>query len=187
VHALIDSPDSLLASFMSGNETGRLVLVTGPSGLGKTRWCQALADRAGARGIPVAGLVSPAVFEGEVKTGIDMLDLGSGERRRLAIRRGEPEIGQETTCWQFDDEILNWGNSILAGLDACPFFILDELGPLELQRGAGLTSGIDLVSARRYRLACVVVRPSLLDAAQELWPWAEPFFVPYSPVPEVAA
>ena len=45
----IDSPDSLLASFVSGKETGRLILVTGQSGSGKTRWCQALAEQAKAQ------------------------------------------------------------------------------------------------------------------------------------------
>ncbi|MBE3037364.1 MAG: hypothetical protein IMZ62_00905 [Chloroflexi bacterium] len=177
MQVLIDSPDSLLASFASGNEPGRLILVTGPSGSGKTRWCLALADYASILGIHVGGLVSPAVFEGDLKIGIDLLDLRSGAQRRLAVRRGESSSGQKPADWHFDDEALNWGNTVLEQLGACQLLILDELGPLELQRGVGLTNGLGLVAARRYRLACVVVRPSLLEIAQPLWPWGEVFCV----------
>ena len=173
----VHSPDSLLASFMSENEPGRLILVTGPSGSGKTRWCQALADKAFSLGIRVDGLVSPAVFEGDQKVGINLLDLGSGTQRRLASPRGKSSVGQITNDWHFDDEVLNWGNSLLEKVGDCQLFILDELGLLELQRGVGLTNGIGLITARRYRLACVVVRPSLLEIARTLWPWGEVFNV----------
>jgi nucleoside-triphosphatase len=178
VQVFIDSPDSLLANFLSGNEIGRLIIVTGPSGLGKTRWCLGLAERATALGIKAVGLVSPAVFEDTKKVGIDLLNLSSGVRRHLAVHRGESGIGPTTTYWQFDEEAFNWGNLILEQLGTSQLLILDELGPLELKRGAGLTNGIGLITGRRYRLACVVVRPSLLDDAQELWPWGETFFVP---------
>ena len=177
MQVLIDSPDSLLASFASGNEPGRLILVTGSSGSGKTRWCLALADYASILGIHVGGLVSPAVFEGDRKIGIDLLDLGSGAQRRLAVRRGEFSSGQITEDWHVDDKTLNWGNAILAHSGACQLFILDELGPLELERGVGLTNVLGFIAARRYRLACVVVRSSLLEIAQALWPWGEVFCV----------
>ncbi len=182
----IDSPDSLLASFESETESGRLILVTGESGLGKTRWCLALAAFAKARGICPGGLVSPAVFKGNRKIGIDLLDLDSGLMRHLAARRGESDKGQITEYWRLDDEVLTWGNNILAGCESCKLLILDELGPLEFTRGSGLTNGIGLITARRYRLACVVVRPSLLDDAQVLWPWGETFFIPYSKPAEAA-
>jgi len=173
VQVLIDSPDSLLASFASGNETGRLVLVTGPSGSGKTRWCMTLARSANVMGIHVGGLVSPAVFEGDLKTGIDLLDLESGAQRHLAVHREESGRDQITAGWHFDDEAFIWGNAVLEQLGGCQLFILDELGPLELLRGVGLTNGLGLVAARRYQLACVVVRPSLLEIANGLWPWGE--------------
>jgi hypothetical protein len=113
VQLLIDSPDSLLASFLSGNEPGRLVLVSGPSGTGKTRWCQALSERARELGIAASGLVSPATFNGNIKVGIDLLNLASGAQRQMAIRRGESGDGHNTLDWHFDSETLDWGNNIL--------------------------------------------------------------------------
>ena len=181
----IDSPDSLLASFLSENESGQLIIITGPSGSGKTRWCQALAAKANSLGIAAGGFVSPAVFEGNRKIGIDLLDLGSGIRRCLAVHRDESSKGQITDDWQFIDATLKWGNELLAHPGACPLFILDELGPLELERGVGLKNGIELITARQYQLACVVVRPSLLEIASALWPWGEIFQVSSSHPSEV--
>ncbi len=166
-----DSPDSLLASLLSNHETGKLILVTGQSGAGKTRWCAGLAEQAKSRGIHAVGLLSPAVFEGQVKTGIDLIDVKSGARKSLAVRRDKSGIGQFTLDWGFDDEVLNWGNLILGQLHTCQLLIIDELGPLEFNRGGGLTNGIGLIAARRYELACVVVRPALLEIAHNLWPW----------------
>jgi len=178
VQVLIDSPDSLLASFMPASGPGQLVLVTGHQGSGKTRWCLALAEAASTRGIPTSGLVSPAVFAGDLKIGIDLRDLITGVQRPLAVHRGESSQGQLTEDWHFNDETLNWGNTILAQSGDRPLFILDELGPLEFQRDSGLTNGIGLISARRYQLACVVIRPSLLEQAVECWPWAQIFQIP---------
>ncbi len=173
MQVLIDSPDSLLASFMSGDEPGRLILITGQRGSGKTDWCLALAEAATSLNIPIEGLVSPAVFEEDIKVGIDLRDLGSGAQRRLAVRRGESDRGQMTENWLIDEGTLEWGNAILAQSGTCPLFILDELGPLELERGVGLINGIGLIAGRRYNLACVVIRTSLLALALEYWPWGQ--------------
>jgi energy-coupling factor transporter ATP-binding protein EcfA2 len=177
VQVFLDSPDSLLAGFVSGNEPGRLIIVTGPSGSGKTRWCQALAQQANTLGMHVCGLVSPAVFKGGIKIGIDLLDLQSGARRPLAVRRGKTDGTLNTDGWQFNKESLDWGNAILTRPIACQLFILDELGPLEFNRGIGLINGFGMLARRQYHLACVVVRNSLLEAGLALWPWGEVFHI----------
>jgi hypothetical protein len=173
VQVFLDSPDFLLASFISGSQPGRLILISGPSGSGKTCWCMSLVERARCSNIQVAGLVSPAVMHGNVKIGIDLVDLQNNVRRNLAVRRGKEDGGKTTDDWLFDDSTLEWANALLARSYECPLFILDELGPLELERGIGLTNGMKLMAGRAYRLACAVVRPSLLEKARALWPWAE--------------
>ena len=184
---LIDSPDSLLASLLSGNEPGRLIIVTGPSGSGKTRWCQGLAEQAMLLGIQVRGLLSPAVFEGESKTGIDLLDLGTGSRRHLAVHRREDGEDKNWGAWRFNEQSLDWGNAVLKVTTTCQLFILDELGPLEFQHGVGLSDGFGVLAGRGYHLACVVVRESLLEAGLALWPWAEVLSLPSVPSSETAA
>ena len=49
--------------------------------------------------------------------------------------------------------------------------LIDELGPLEFRGEGGFIAGFAAIDARHYRLAVVVVRPELLDAARQRWPW----------------
>lgn len=175
------SPESLLASLFSQKEDApNHILLTGPRAAGKTAWCLELAALARDRRVSLTGLVSPPVFENGQKSGIDLQDLASGERRRLAnhrrIRAQERvDIGTfpSTDDWQFDPDVLTWGNGILERLSECDLFILDEVGPLEFDRGQGLQAGLQQIDARCYRLSVVVVRPALIPRALERWPWAK--------------
>jgi len=165
-----------------------LFLITGPSGSGKTQWCQEAVEYARRHHWPVTGLVAPAVMKGGQKIGIDMLDLSNGERRRLATHKGvdddgcvgdgdeddgqPPRSGVSTGDWNFSYDTLAWGNSVLQKTTRAEFVIVDELGPLEFRQGQGLQSGLELLDAWRYRLACVTVRPSLVGAVRMRWPWS---------------
>jgi hypothetical protein len=61
-----------------------IVVISGPAGCCKTALCLRVAEEAHARGRLVRGIVSPPRLVDDVKTGIDVLDLHSGERRALA-------------------------------------------------------------------------------------------------------
>lgn len=178
----LGSPASFLASFFSRkNHEHNLFLITGPSGSGKTTWCEDLVDQARQMGISPVGLISPPMYAGDRKIGIDLLDLQTQERRRLAWLRTSQEstqAGPATIDWQFDPQVLAWGDNRLSQTSAIQkdlhnLLILDELGPLEFVRGQGWQSGLRLVDRRGYRLACVVVRPALLSIALERWPWGK--------------
>ncbi len=171
--ASLDSPDSPLAHIFAESEhTPQLILVTGFSGSGKSTWCAELDGQARQQGLTVRGLLSPAVFVDGRKVGIDMVDLSSGERRRLANLRGEASTGLITTQWKFDPEVVEWGNHILGDLPPSDLLVIDELGPLEFIRDEGLLEGLRLIDDRKFKVACVVVRPSLLADAQQRWPFA---------------
>src|SRR5690606_13436147 len=81
------SPAFLLEAYQQREPS--LLLIAGPSGTGKTSWCAAATRLARAHALPVSGLLSPAVMDGLHKRAIDLLDLNTGERRRLAQRCGE--------------------------------------------------------------------------------------------------
>ena len=119
------------------------------------------------------GLVSPAIFEGDQKTGIGLKDLETGEQRRLAYRKGAEDGDIQTQDWQMVAETLEWGNSILEHIETCDLFILDEVGPFEFEHGMGLVAGLDIVDTARDFPCVVVVRPSLIQMARDRWPWAE--------------
>lgn len=139
-----------------------IVVVTGESGAGKTRWCEALRAFAESQSLRAAGLISYGVFEGTEKVAIELCALPSGERRRLAERRAYL-AGDATPLWAFDQAALAWGDAHLAQLTACDVLIVDELGPLELLHGRGWQSAFAVLAAGRYQMACVVVRPTLLE------------------------
>ena len=158
-------PEDLVATLAS-RPGPDLVLVTGTSGTGKTRWCERLAGAARAAGLRVAGLVSPALLEAGRKSAIDLVDLATGSRRRLAVRPAAGEGGTAGLGWRFEEATLAWGNEVLATAGPCDLLVVDELGPLELGCGTGLTAAFDAVATRSFRLAVVVVRPELLEAAR---------------------
>ncbi|MDZ7802171.1 MAG: ATP-binding cassette domain-containing protein [Trueperaceae bacterium] len=171
--AALDRPGSALARLFDAAQTEpQRLIVTGARGAGKSRWCQALVARVRARGARVAGVSSPAVLREGHKVGIDLVDLATDTRRRLAALRRDDEGGQTTERWRFDDAVLAWGNEVLRAAAAArpDLLLVDELGPLEFHRSAGLTAGIDAVDGGAAGVACVVVRPSLLKAATARWP-----------------
>lgn len=177
------SPGILLASFLSQEvHLPRLVFVTGERGAGKTTWCLELIRQARVSGLSPLGFVSPAVFQSGEKVGIDLVAIQTGESRRLTIRKDatgrEPKEGVPAGIWKFDPSVLAWADRLLCELPASELLILDELGPLEFINGTGLVSGLALIEAHRYNLSCVVIRLSLLHAAQTKWPWAETLDVP---------
>ncbi|HQA28381.1 MAG TPA: ATP-binding cassette domain-containing protein [Brevefilum fermentans] len=148
----------------------QLLLVTGLSGAGKTTWCLQLSQNARAMGLSVAGILSPGIYEGKQKIGIGAKELLSGEERPLARLREDEDAELATPRWAFDADVLEWANQKLASFPVTDLLIIDELGPLEFLRGEGLTQGLSRIDAGNYRLACVVIRSSLLPKALQRWP-----------------
>lgn len=170
------------------NRTPSLLLLTGASGAGKTTWCQALSAFARRQGWAVAGLISPPVIENGCKTAIDLQDLQSGQRRRLAThteKRHQSPTTVATGNWSFDPHTIRWGNRILAdpqfkipitkSASLPDLLIIDELGPLEFRQGQGLQAAFSLIDVWRCSLICVTIRPSLIGAARMRWPWSHIF------------
>jgi nucleoside-triphosphatase len=149
-----------------------LTLITGPRGSGKTTWCAALVDRARAAHQTIGGILCPAIFHDDRKTGIQIEALHSGERRLLGSRTPAPGLSQKVGAWHVDPAALQWGDTILRNLPPVDLTIIDELGPLEFDEGGGFQTGLGLLDRAQYRTACVVIRPDLLLRARRRWPAA---------------
>lgn len=169
----LSTPGSSLESiFRAGKTDPQIIMVTGESGSGKSAWCSDLVMEAQRRGLRVAGLLSPAVIRNGRKTGIDLVDLGSGQRRRLAHLRLSETTDVMTDMWAFDMDVVQWGNSLLEQAPACDLLVIDELGPLELKHRKGFTAALGLIGGGGANVTCVVVRPSLLQVVLTRWPSA---------------
>ncbi|MHB0988312.1 MAG: nucleoside-triphosphatase [Bellilinea sp.] len=152
---------------------GHLWILTGPRGSGKTTLCRRLAAEAQSLGWDVAGVVSPAVFEGGDKSGIEALDLRSKESRLFARRPVDPDgAPSHRPGWVYDPIALAWGNQILRSAIPCDMLVVDELGPLEFEAGQGWNAGLKALDSRAYQVALVTIRPELLAAARQRWPFA---------------
>jgi nucleoside-triphosphatase THEP1 len=169
----VGSPVSTPATLLSEDKHPQLLFITGPSGTGKSTYCLQHARLARSAALRLAGFIAIPVFRHSQKIAIDWIDQAGGERRRLAVRR-QGETGKFSTAnWRFDPAALQWGNEKLRHLPACDLLFLDELGPLELQQGAGLQAALPLIARRQIPLIIAVIRPALLPVAHERWPWGQ--------------
>ena len=103
-------PESLVDE-VSAAVAPRLLLLTGERNAGKTRWCGRACDAARAAGLDVAGLISPPVYAGNDRVGIDLLNAATGERRQLAQRLPPGEAGTSGLRWRFAARTLAWGGA----------------------------------------------------------------------------
>ena len=148
---------------------GEIILLTGEMQSGKTKLCLNLFQLAQDANIRVGGVISPAVFDGSRKIAIDAIDLKSGIRKRLAELRTSHQTALETQRWSFYSEVVDWGNKMLIEAVPCDLLMIDELGPLELQRGEGWVNGLTVIENSDYSTALIVIRPSLVEEADRLW------------------
>lgn len=155
-----------------------LFILTGDIRTGKTTWLEARVRELVAMGVPVSGVLAPGVWHDDEKVGIENVLLPSHERVLLATPAGD---GCSTGLgWEFNAEALARVNAHLAELatasdEAQPgLLVIDEVGPLELRRGGGLTAAFELLDAGptpAWPHALVVVRATLAkEVATRLQP-----------------
>jgi nucleoside-triphosphatase THEP1 len=94
----------------------------------------------------------------------------SGRVQRLTIEPNDLDADNGAAVVQgrfrFDPEIMDWGNDVLAHAAACHLLVVDELGPLEIERGQGWQKAFDALRGNNYAVALVVVRLELLEQAK---------------------
>jgi nucleoside-triphosphatase THEP1 len=147
----------------------RIWIITGSREVGKTRFCTHLVEKARLLKLDVAGVLSPPIFSTLSKSAIEVENLRTYERRLLASRRIDDPKGISTQRWVFDDEVLAWGNQVLADAVPCELLVVDELGLLEFERGQGWLNGLTALKSGQFRVAVVVIRPELVSKAQSIF------------------
>ena len=144
-----------------------LFLWTGPKHSGKTTGAAQLARQARQEGFRVAGLLAPSIYREGHLVGFDALDLQSGARCLLAVRRDDPGgIGP----FHFMEAGLRLGHQALdaAATDGADLVIVDEFGPLELA-ARGWRGAVDALVRTGRTPLLLVVRQELAGAVQEAY------------------
>lgn len=140
---------------------GKVLVLSGPRGAGKSTYCLQIVDAARKKGLHAAGVICPAQVVDGHKVGFEVLDVQTGERRPLADVNQAP-ARLRTPAYRFFPEAMAWGAELIKAAVPCTLLIIDELGPLELVQRQGWTVALDVLNAGQYKLAVVVVRPELV-------------------------
>jgi nucleoside-triphosphatase THEP1 len=137
------------------------IIVTGDIGIGKSTVCRRVIDMCSGKNYICGGVLTFKNPSGD----IIIEDILKGNRMAFAslvpVFNG-PRIGK----YYFNPAGLAFGESILESQAGSPVFIVDELGPLELE-SKGFSRAVALVNSKKTGACITVVRKSLL-----------PFFLP---------
>ena len=164
---------------MQGRRT-TIAILAGERGAGKTSACRSAALLAAEAGLTVGGLLSPSIRdEAGRPVEIEVEELATGERRLLASRSlalegprlaARPAAGDRSDDpalppFRFSEACLAWALDLLRRDSGSELLILDEVGPLELELGAGFRPFLDELAGDRLParpgLLLVSARPAL--------------------------
>lgn len=141
----------------------RVVVVTGPSGGGKTVAAIAVAEKIRAAGAPVVGFAQPGEFEDGEKTGFRLRDLQTGEEAVLASL-GDRADGEFGTRFRFSDDGFQLGRQALARVTRGSVVVIDELGPVELRGKGHMPSVRQALAQPELAGVVIVVRRALVPS-----------------------
>lgn len=141
------------------------LVITGEVGAGKTSWCREYACRLRSSGMAVGGVICPAIFEEEVKTGYRVTDLLSGASATIGTLGSPADVpGEKAGRYLLSDAGLTFAKQAIdkAVEIGCDVVFLDEIGHLELA-GKGLAGSAMMAYNRRGVSTVSIVRKSLLS------------------------
>jgi nucleoside-triphosphatase THEP1 len=141
--------------------------ITGAKGIGKTWVCESLVNQLTEE--KVFGFYSPPVFEGNTKTGIDVVVL-PGSRRIPFARLAWPGCILPIGRWCMDPQAFESVNQHLRAEARAQVFLADEIGPYELEDGKGWPMAIQIAENQRFPVSVITFRPSLMALIQERMP-----------------
>ncbi len=139
---------------------GRVTILTGSRGIGKTTVCRETVRLAQHRGHTCGGILT--FSRPDVR---HVYDVRTGAVRQLTCEPDAPQVVvQGRFCFSW--ETLRWASRVLSRSVPCHLLVIDEIGPLELERNEGWPIAFDVLRGGAFDLALVVVRPELVAAVQ---------------------
>ena len=156
-------------ALLEGLSIGRVIIISGGQGTGKSSAVSRLADDLRRAGLSVGGIHAPGLWDAGQREGFDIVDLRAGDRR-LLCRRGGAEDWPAVGPFRFSPEGLRIGRQALSdarrhGVDV---LFVDEVGYLELQ-GRGWAEELDVLVRERRKPMVWVVRSCLVNEVKKRW------------------
>jgi len=153
----------------------QIIILTGEKDSGKTLVCNGLVKKFSGSFRKISGIISLGQYEKGKKIAICAIDLSTGEKKVLANYSPgwDPENPQRE--WRFDQDVLKWGNEVLARAHPTDLLFIDEIGYLEFEKNEGWINALKILDSGEFHYAVIVVRPSLLKTTINRYPLAEIF------------
>ena len=143
-----------------------ITIVTGISGVGKTTHLLKLIEKLAISGLSPSGIMTPAIFnEAGGKVGFFALDVATGKKWELG-RSDRTLDGPSYGPFSFSERGFVKANKILKQVltKGTKDLILDEIGPLELEKGYGFLPILPYINNfSSNRNVYLVIRQSLID------------------------
>lgn len=109
----------------------KLVLLTGPPGVGKTTVVSRVVRMLRERGVSVGGIISKEVRSYGRRVGFDMIDVATGERETLASLKGQGiRMGKYRVNLKGLAEFAS--KRLEEAMESFDVVVCDEIGPMEL-------------------------------------------------------
>ena len=137
---------------------GKVIIVTGEKGEGKTTFLQKIVDTLKSENISVSGFTAPASIINGRRNTYSIMDIETGKLKKLCSREKSPGFIQIGSFW-FDPMVINYGNTILE--KAKNVIIIDEIGPMELE-GKVWHKGLTKLLKSKYHIIILSIRISLI-------------------------
>ncbi len=175
LHQVVSQAEVWLERLKTGQAApARVVILTGGTGEGKTTRLTEIVTILDRNHIACGGILAPAVYENNERTGFDIFNVATRERARLArLIPGSP--GTDLSRFRFFDEGIGFGRAALdpANYREAKVMVVDEIGPLELS-GNGWADSFDRLSRIPGLLLIAVTRRRLVATVMERWSLTEP-------------
>ena len=154
-----------------------VIIITGEIGSGKTSLISGISVRLKESGILAGGIIAPAVFEGDQKTGYKIIDISNYSEMQLSQINeidGMARVGK----YFFFPEAIEFGRDALtvANNQHLKIVLIDEIGAWELQ-GQGWAGSLNELIINCNMPLIITVRKSFLDLVIENWMFQKPLVI----------
>jgi nucleoside-triphosphatase THEP1 len=170
LHGLFSQADTLLDVFKKEHlQRPEIIIITGDVHQGKTTFAQKIVADLHAQNIRIAGFFSVGINENGLRTGFNLVDIGSSSQIELCSDK-KNEKTLKFGRYYFNSDAISLGNEILNldNLSDKQLIVIDEVGHLELN-GQGWSNAIENIIRSNTVPQLWIVRKSLVQKCSRRW------------------
>ncbi len=154
-----------------------VILITGEIGSGKTTLVNAISSRLNIAEIEAGGIIAPAIYSNGVKTGYNIIDISTGNKKLLS--QTDENVGMaQVGKYFFIQEAIDFGYEALSVEKnrENKIVLIDEIGAWELQ-GQGWASSLNELIIHCNMPLIITVRRCFLELVTENWLLQDPLVI----------